>query len=195
MIRKILSVCAVLLLAACGTIATPVYDAPTATATLIPETGSEQVAIQPSATPVPPTATPVPPTEVPTEIPTQAPTEVPTQAGDPLKGIIDLSSASNGEHIFHEVDLKTEPVWRCTTCHNTESAEIKIGPSLVGILDRAATRVEGQGPYTYLYNSIRDSQAFIVPDFEFAAPMPHISGEILGDAEVYDIIAYLVTLN
>lgn len=197
MIRKILAICTLLLLAACGNIATPVYDAPTATPTLVPTTGSEQVAAQPTATTIPPTDVPTAaPTEVPTQVPTEAPTAAPTEAPDTVKVFVDLASASNGSRLFHEVEYDTDQgVWKCETCHNTEGDEIKIGPSQFGLINRAGTRIPGTGPYTYIYNSIRESQAFIVPGFEDAAKMPHFTKEILKDSEVYDIIAYLVTLK
>lgn len=202
-IKKILLCCSLMMLAACGTIATPVYEAPAATPTEAPATATQgghghAHAAAPTTTPVPPTATLPPVTEVLTDVPTAVPTDIPTQAAvnDPIKFFVDLASAANGENIFHNIDFETDTgIWRCTTCHNTEGDVIKIGPSLWGIPDRAGTRIEGQGTYTYLYNSIRNAHDFIVPGFENATHMPHFTPEQLSDAQIYDLIAYLMTLR
>jgi mono/diheme cytochrome c family protein len=195
MIRKILPIsmaCMGLLLAACGTIATPEH------ATVIEPTGVHATAE--TAHTDEPTAEPTEaPTEVPTEIPTEVPTEAPTErasTGDPLDAVISLALPSRGEVLFNEEYFMTDlGEWQCKTCHNIEGDVIKIGPSLAGVLERAGSQVEGQGPYTYLYKSIRESQEFIVPGFEDAAPMPHFTDAILTDPQVYDIIAYLATLE
>ena len=71
-----------------------------------------------------------------------------------------------------------------------------VGPSLIGINERAGSRVEGEGPLTYMYNSIYNSQAYLVPEFADQAQHMPIYGETgeLTDQQIYNLIAYLQTL-
>ncbi|MCS6837082.1 MAG: cytochrome c [Anaerolineae bacterium] len=109
-----------------------------------------------------------------------------------------MANPQRGEALFSQyIDAVG---FACSTCHNVVGDEVKIGPSLYGIPQRAAERVPGEGPYTYLYNSIHNSQAYIVPGFENAVHMPHYAGldgspVVLSDAQIYDLVAYLMTLN
>jgi cytochrome c2 len=197
------------LAAACGTVATPVFkitDQPEAV-----EAGSTVVAQaatatpMPSATPIPPTSTPEP-TFTPTSEPTAAPTETPQAAdntiggpaygaNDPQKFTVDnFGSASRGETLFNQTFEIDGAQWACSTCHNVAGDEVKIGPSLYGVSTRALTRVEGEGPYTYLYHSILNPQAYIVPEFEGGTMMPNFSS-VLSNSQVTDLIAYLLTLH
>lgn len=113
---------------------------------------------------------------------------------DPLQIVIELSNAENGEALFNATYETSLGAWACSTCHNIDNDEVKIGPSLWGIPERANLRVEGQGPYTYLYNSIHNSQAYLVPGYEDGAQMPLYEG-VLTDTEIYDLVAYLMTLD
>lgn len=214
-----------LVLAACGTPAKPAYEAtntPSANASssVIDSNG---VAVQPTATEVPPTATEVPPTATPTEEPTEEATVEPTEeatveptaeAADSsadsqttgpideareadLEFFVNLASASAGETLFNEtLSLSDGQVWACANCHNVQEDVTGVGPSLVGINERAGTRVEGEGPLTYIYNSIHDSQAFVVPEFADQAQQMPIFGETgdLTDQQIYNLMAYLRTL-
>jgi cytochrome c2 len=202
MMKKILIASTFFLLAACGTVATPVYEAPEEVIDVeeVVETDGEEseVAVQPSPTPIPPTATSLPPTATPTEVPTEMPTEAPAEApavNDPLALVVEqLSSAENGEVLFNQTYETDSGQWACTNCHNIDNDEVKIGPSLWGIPQRAGERVEGQGPYTYIYTSIHNSQDYIVEGFEDATHMPNYIG-VLSDADIYDLVAYLMTLE
>ncbi len=202
MIKRLLSVLTVLMVAtACGTVATPepsVSEANTQPAVT-------QVAAAATKTPVPPTSTPVPPTATPTTVPTEAPTAAPTDVpaaqssgeygeGDPQKFAVDnFASAERGKALFNQT-LDVDGVeWACATCHNYDSEETKIGPGLLNVRNRALTRVEGQGPYTYIYNSIIHSQDYIVTGYEEGTKMPIYEG-VLNNSQVYDLIAYLLTL-
>jgi cytochrome c2 len=205
------SLVTVLLITACGTSPTPIFRITPTVQTIAQE--GEVVAIQPSPTAIPPTMTPVPPTAVPTEvpvIPTVEPTIVPTEvvsagaveiggvdygAGDQYKFFVDsFGVAASGEALFNETRIVQEQEWACTTCHNVEGDAVKIGPSLYGVGERALTRVEGEGPYTYLYNSIHASQDYLVEGFVDGTKMP-VYGDSLTDEETYHLIAYLLTLH
>ena len=99
--------------------------------------------------------------------PTQAP------AGD----------AGNGESLYTANG--------CSGCHSTGTDKI-IGPGLAGVLQRAATRVEGMSAEAYIEQSIRDPGAFVVSDFSNVMPTTFDS---LPDSDIQDLIAYLSTLN
>jgi len=203
MFRKIwIASIVMILVAACGTVATPVFEAPDATPTLEAEANEgDEVASVPTATEVPPTATPEPPTATP-EPPTATPTEEPVEEeapadepiDDPLALSVQFSDASAGEAIFNATYETSTGPWACSTCHNVDIPDQKVGPSLLGINVRAGERVEGEGPFTYIYNSIINSQAYIVDGFAEGAQMPNYEG-VLTDADVFNVIAYLMTLE
>lgn len=195
------------LVAACGTVATPVWSeeaqgtqaalaatsehetlvAPTATPTFTPTATPTQ---QPTSTPVPPTATVEPTTEPPTAT-TVPPTEVPTEEVAPAGDTAVTGDAANGQVLFNE--FQAEASFACATCHNTASEERLIGPGLQNISTRAETRVEGQSAYDYIHTSIVEPSAFVVPDYPDGL-MPQIYEEIFTEQEIQDIIAYLYTL-
>jgi len=197
--------CLALFLAACGTIPEPLFRV-TPEVQVVERADGQAVAAVASPTPLPPTSTPIPPTSTPTPTATPEPTAAPTQAeaaapaasDDPKAFFVQLANAQRGETLFNQtIDAVG---FACATCHNIVGDEVKIGPSLYGIPQRAAERVPGEGPYTYLYNSIHNSQAYIVPGFEQAVHMPHYAGQdgspvVLSDAQIYDLVAYLMTLS
>jgi len=212
MYRKFLIVAvtaAGVLAAACGTVATPIFKI-TEQPQLV-EAGSTIIAQaatatpQPSPTPLPPTATPEPtftPTSEPTAVPTEAPQTDENAIGSPAYGANDpqkftvdnFGSASRGEALFNQTFEVAGAPWACSTCHNVAGDEAKIGPSLYNVATRALTRVEGEGPYTYLYNAIVNPQTYIVPGFETGTLMPNFTG-VLSNSQVADLIAYLLTLH
>ncbi|MCA0458878.1 MAG: c-type cytochrome [Chloroflexi bacterium] len=188
-------------LAACGTVATPVWSeqaqatevallatadhlteiAPTATATLVP---TEIPTDAPTATPVPATAT-LEPTAEPTatDVPATATTApVASAAGDPVKG---------QEHFE---TIRAEVNFACITCHFANTENQLIGPGLLNIGTRAETQVAGQSAYDYIHTSIVNPSAFVVPGFPDQL-MPQTYGELWTEEEINDIIAYLMTLK
>lgn len=216
MLRKLLFLSVALLAVACGTVPEAVYkQTPVSVAESHSET--EPVVQAPTATPIPPTATltPIPPTATPIP-PTVPPTAEPTAeassaevviggenygADDPLKLSMTFANAERGKELFNTtLEVAGGQQWACGTCHSVADELTRIGPSLLNVGTRALTRVEGEGPYTYLYNSIINSQAYVVPEFVGMVAMPHY-GELDGapatltNAQVFDIMAYLLTLQ
>ncbi len=208
LLRMSLAFVLLTLLAACGSAPLPVWEAAEAeTAAALEaaaeahEDGADEVAQLPTATPteLPPTATPteLPPTATPTDMPpTATPTEeVAAAPSDPIVALVTLANAANGEAIFNQ-DFETEiGVWQCANCHNVDNPEVKVGPSLLGVPQHAAERVEGEIAQRYIYNSIMQPQAYIVEGFEEGQQMPPNYSELLSDTQVYDLVAYLMTLN
>ena len=192
MSRPLLLLITVMVIAACGTNATPVWEVPEEEIVQVAEAGDTVV---PTNTPVPPTATSteVPPTATNTpEPPTATPTEEPTEvASDPIVGRVRRSNPENGEALINT--MIDDVGFACETCHNVDSTLRKIGPGLAGIQERAATRVEGEVAERYLFNSIIDPGAHVVEDYPDDL-MPSQYSEIFDTLETYDIVAYLMTL-
>lgn len=206
--------------AACGTVATPPPSSEELTAMAAEaeahadeaahaeegaQTGEEVVAEEPTETPVPPTETPVPPTATPTEVePTATPTEEPTAepassaSNDPLVRLVQLTgNAERGDEIFHATYDTASGPYACATCHSIEPDVRLIGPSQWGVRQHAETRVEGESWAQYIYNSITMPNAYIV---EADPPypenlMPANYAELFSDQDIYNLIAYLATLN
>jgi hypothetical protein len=172
-----------------------------------------------TSTPLPPTVTPLPPTETPlplteTPLPPPPPTlEVsPTVERPPLGGpppatevavnpdaptpdesgaLPYPADAHIGDILFHTY----QPVagYMCGTCHSDNSEKTLIGPGLWNVAFRAQTRVPGQTAVDYLYTAIVQPSAYVVEDFSDL--MPKNWGQVYTEAEIYDIIAYLLTLH
>ncbi|NWG17101.1 MAG: c-type cytochrome [Chloroflexi bacterium] len=191
----------VLLIAACGTVATPEWSeeaqetrvaqaaiaeeltlvAPTLvpTDTLTPTplpTETPFPTNPPSPTAVVVTATPVPPTEAPVEAASDAP------QGD----------AANGQVLFNE--LQAQAGFACATCHYFNQEAQLIGPGLLNVSVRAETRVPGQSAYDYIHQSIVNPSAYVVEGFPDNL-MPKIYAELFTEQQINDIIAYLYTLK
>ncbi len=193
-----------LLLGACGTVATPVWSeqaqgtqsalvatadhlteiAPTATATLVP---TETPTGAPTATVVPATAT-----EVPTDAPTatvEPPTAAPQQAASGGEGTGD---PEKGKEYFNTV--RPEVNFACATCHHFDTEAQLIGPGLLNVSVRAASRVPGESAYDYIHTSIVNPGAFVVPGFPDGL-MPKTYKDVWTEEQINDIIAYLYTLK
>jgi len=154
---------------------------PTAPPTPTPPTEEVQPTLAPTEPPPTPTATststPIPPTATPASI------------GDPV----------NGEALFRN---GKDAAPACATCHMIEQDTILIGPSMVGIAARAATRVPGESAEEYLRRSILEPNAYLVPDTAtniFAAGgnslMFQQYADYLTEQDANDLIAYMLSLK
>jgi HD superfamily phosphohydrolase len=106
--------------------------------------------------------------------------------------LVDLADAERGEELFNQ--QYSDVGFACVTCHMPNSEDRLVGPGMLNLFDRAEDRVEGQGAYTYVYESIRNSQAYIVEEYPEGV-MPNYTEEILPDEDIYHIMAYLRTLE
>lgn len=179
-----------IVLGSCGTLATPVWQPsgvptsisvvtlPTILPTAIPATSTIQ-------------STEVPPTETPTR---QLTIEIsPTRVSrSPLDRLVELRDAENGEILFNT--FQPEAGFACSTCHDPASENRLIGPGLLNVAVRAQTRVNGQSAVEYIYNSIINSNDYIVDGFPEGL-MPENWEEVYSGTEILDIVAYLVTLE
>jgi cytochrome c2 len=134
------------------------------------------------------------PTTVPTIVPTAAPTDVLAPVVEPTTMVLASMTGDKvrGEDIFRHGFNEAPP---CITCHSPVTAgkgTFSIGPGLLGISERAATRVEGETAEQYIAHSIRKPTDFLVPGFN--PVMPGIFGETYTDQDIADIVAYLMSL-
>jgi cytochrome c2 len=82
----------------------------------------------------------------------------------------------------------------CSYCHSVTNDDGGIGPSLMGIANRANTQVDGMGAVAYLHESIVDPNAYISDDSPKSRMYAHFS-DVLSDEDIDNLIAYLLTLK
>ncbi|MCY3831934.1 MAG: c-type cytochrome [Chloroflexi bacterium] len=182
------------LLAGCGALAEPVMRRATETTVLVEATAFEAPATEPpTATPVPPTVTPTPePTGTNTLAPSPSPEPTSAPLMSPIDRLVAVRDAANGASLFETFQEAAN--YACSNCHLPTSEKTNIGPGLLNIKDRAANRVAGMTAAEYIYQSIVDSQSYTVEGFD-PELMPQNWAEIYSDLEIFDIVAYLMTLE
>lgn len=100
-------------------------------------------------------------------------------------------SVSLGQTSFET--LIPEVGFACATCHAVEGETVMVGPSLAGIAERAAERVEGMDAYEYIHNSILHPNDYVVEGF-VENLMPQTYAEVFTEEEIDQIIQYLLSL-
>lgn len=156
-------------------------------------------AVVPSTvTPLPPTPTLVSPTAPPataTPEPTEVAAELTLQdlhpdlpeSADPVIGEIWFNNTQNDIGQY------------CAQCHNPDEPIPGQGPYVYGIANVAGDRVEGVSAVEYLYTSITNPNDYILEqqgDMVYASGvMPQNWTDFLSETEIYDIVAYLLTLD
>lgn len=184
-------------LAGCGTLAAPVWQAAAPTMTAFSEDGQTPTvtttASQPTDTPIPPAPTSTPAsTSTPTSPPTPTAERTTAAASSPIDRLVAVRDPENGRLLFETFQEAAN--YACSTCHSVTSEEKLVGPGLLNIKDRAPTRVEGQSAAEYLYNSIVNPDEHLVDGFD-AELMPKNWTAIYSDIEIFDMVAYLLTLE
>ncbi len=194
MLRWALIVFVVSALVGCGTLAPPVMQQAASTPVVPAEAVVDATAtLPPTATSAPPTDTPMPaPTATPTTEPTVTPEPTSAPALSPIDRLVAVRDAENGAALF--ATFQDAANYSCSNCHLPDSEKTNLGPGLLNIKDRAATRVEGMSAAEYIYQSIVDSKAYTVEGFD-PDLMPQNWAEIYSDLEIFDIVAYLMTLE
>jgi len=82
----------------------------------------------------------------------------------------------------------------CARCHAASGDGVVVGPSLAGIATRGGTRIEGMDAEAYIRDSILDPGNYTVEGFPKGL-MPPEGFADLDDAELDDLVAYLMTLR
>ncbi len=129
-----------------------------------------------------PAATDVPPTEAP-----------PTNTPEP-----ELTAEERGREIFYNGGAHDSytPERSCSSCHSldgTVTAKGNAGPSMLGIAARAGERVSGLSAAEYIRQSIMDTPAYVTPGYPNR--MDKLGSRYLGEEELEDLIAFLLTLT
>lgn len=102
-------------------------------------------------------------------------------------------AVANADPIAGEQSFTMNFVTPCNTCHVVDSENMLVGPGLLNISERAGSRIEGITAEEYLYNSIVNPNDFVVDGFSPAMPANY--GDSLTDDEIYNLVAYLMTLG
>lgn len=133
---------------------------------------------------LPATNTPLP-TVPPTDAPPSAtpdPAASPAPTSDAPASSLDLAAADvdRGLAVFTE---------QCNTCHGPGQ---NVGPSLRGMGERAATRIEGMSAADYLHESIVNPSAYLVEGYEDVMPG---YGDRLSEQQIADVVKFLLEFN
>lgn len=106
----------------------------------------------------------------------------PVPLGDPARGAALFTT------MFSEVGFA------CATCHRVDSDEQLVGPGLLNVASHAAGHIPGLSVEEYLYQSITDPGAYVVPGFPDNL-MPRTYRELFTDEQIGDLMAYLLSLG
>jgi cytochrome c551/c552 len=79
----------------------------------------------------------------------------------------------------------------CISCHSLDPKQAAVAPAWYNMGETAAARIPGASAEAYLYQSIADPNAFIVPGYH-ANLMPQTYDQVLNDQDVANLIAYLL---
>ena len=95
----------------------------------------------------------------------------------------------DGEELFQLKAVGPKP--GCVTCHSLVPERRLVGPSLAGVADRAGQRIDGTSAIDYLRQSIVDPGSHVVEGFT-GSSMPNGYADVLSDAQVDAVVAYLI---
>lgn len=98
----------------------------------------------------------------------------------------------NGRDLFYENAFGSNA--GCRICHSLEPDQRLVGPSLYGVATRAKTRIPGMSAEDYLRQSILEPDAYVVEGYPAGQMVPNLA-EVLTDAQLEDLIAFLLTLE
>lgn len=82
----------------------------------------------------------------------------------------------------------------CVGCHNLDPNKPGTGPTWHNLGNTAVGRVPGESPALYIYTSITNPSAFVVPNYPDNV-MPKNYKEQLSSQEIADLIAFVLTQN
>jgi mono/diheme cytochrome c family protein len=80
----------------------------------------------------------------------------------------------------------------CAACHSLQPDQRIVGPSQAGIAARGASQREGYPSELYIYESIINPSAFIVPEYQDNV-MPKTFKDTLSPEDLANLIAFLMT--
>jgi cytochrome c551/c552 len=98
-----------------------------------------------------------------------------------LEARVGRADPAAGEVLFRQL--------ACAGCHLVDNGP---GPYMVGIRERAATRRPDYSATAYLYESITNPNAFVVPEYQ-AGIMPQNFARLLTESQIEALVAWLLT--
>ncbi|MBO9310240.1 MAG: c-type cytochrome [Chloroflexi bacterium] len=104
---------------------------------------------------------------------------MPPQLTGSIEARVAAADPSKGAAVFEK--------YACNACHRAEDG---VGPALTGMGKRAALRRPNYSPAAYIYESIIEPNAFIVPDY--ANVMVSNYKAKISEVELFDLIAWLL---
>jgi len=110
-----------------------------------------------------------------------------------LAAAVANADIANGELLFTALTVPA-----CNTCHLADTEAMLVGPGQYNIYSRTVENIENgvidaPGPYTYIYESIINPGDYVVEGF--ANAMPDAYEALLTEQQLYDLVAYLVSLG
>jgi mono/diheme cytochrome c family protein len=109
-------------------------------------------------------------------------------------------AVERGDELYHQA-LIGGVAPGCFTCHSTDQGVVKVGPSHASIAERAEEIIkspdypgEATSAAVFLRESILDPNVYIEPGFQ-PGVMYQNYGEVLGEKQVDDLVAYLMSLR
>lgn len=113
-----------------------------------------------------------------------------TVSDEQLAKAASVGDIAVGEELFYmEMDEMPHDL-SCSSCHSLDGVDGR-SPSLLGISEVAADRIQGLSDIEYLRQSLSDPLSFVAG--EWASTMPYQYGEILTDEQVNNLVAFLLT--
>ena len=105
-------------------------------------------------------------------------------------------NAANGEKLYNQATLGSSSAEGCASCHNMDASEgdETDAPFTAGTATRAESRVPGLSAEEYIIDSIINPDAYLVEGYE-AGSMYQTWGNDLSEAQIADIVAYLLTVK
>lgn len=82
----------------------------------------------------------------------------------------------------------------CGGCHNVDPAVVMTGPTWHNLANTATNRQPGQSPANYIYTSIINPGAYVVPNYP-SGVMPQIYKDTIPTEDLANLVAYLLTLH
>jgi mono/diheme cytochrome c family protein len=117
-------------------------------------------------------------------------TEEAVSSGEETEGAATEEAAANGEAAAGDAAVGEQIFTEmCTGCHGEEDSAT--APTLTGISERAATRIEGMSAEDYIHQSIVDPSAYVVEGH--GDIMPKDYEEQLSEEEINGLVQYLLT--
>jgi cytochrome c2 len=115
--------------------------------------------------------------------------------------LLEPGNAGRGQALFQQPLIGAGTAPGCANCHSLSANVRLVGPSLVGVAQRAQTVIaqatyqgEAQNGAAYLRESILDPALYLADGFAVDAMYGAYANE-LSPQEVEDLVAFLLTLD